>query len=81
MKISRKQSVMLAVLHERGLFNLDGQIRLPDNWLDVQWRARDKAQNARNDMREAFYVHPSKLPPSLGPGFVRLNRKLFPGKD
>ena len=44
----------LDVLKERGYLRPPGAAK-PDP-IDAQWAARDKVQDARNDMRETFYV-------------------------
>ena len=44
----------LDVLKERGYLRPPGAAK-PDP-IDAQWAARDKVQDARNDMRETLYV-------------------------
>ena len=51
----------LDVLKERGYLRPPGAAK-PDP-IDAQWAARDKVQDARNDMREACYV-PAMTPVS-----------------
>jgi hypothetical protein len=48
------RTVMGEVFRERGQIVPPGR-GIPDP-IDAQWAARDKAQDARNKMREDFYV-------------------------
>jgi len=67
----------LEVLIERG--QAGSPFRAALDPIDAQWAARDKDQDRRNAMRKAFFVPPGRHPPSLGMGFCRMNRMLFPG--